>query len=146
MKKYLIITLLFIFNAGISQVKEITEKFNLPKDWILVIDPFEKIGFITKDGFEIVPPKYDIIYGFGELKEDWMRVQIYNSEGIIDKEGNTIIEPQYDFIEKFGKYGNNIALICKNGLYGFINSYGEEIVAPIYKEIPSNLSFKTFND
>ncbi len=143
MKKYLIISTLIIFTKTMSQVKEITEKFNLPKDWILVIDEFEKIDFITTEGYQIVQPVYDIIYGFGDIKEDWMRVQIYNSEGIIDKEGNIIIEPKYDFIEKFGKYGNKIALISKNGLYGFINFKGEEIVEPIYKEIPSNLSFKT---
>lgn len=138
MAKYLIFFTLIIFNNVSGQIKEITERYNLPKDWILVIDEFEKIGFITTEGYEIVHPEYDIIYGFGEIKEDWMRVQKYNSEGIIDKEGNIIIEPQYDYIEKFGKYGPDIALICKNGLFGFINTEGTEIVEPKYKEIPSN--------
>jgi hypothetical protein len=143
MKKIIVLLLFNISGNSLAQIKVITEEYNLPKDWIMVIDRFQKIGFVSINGDEIVSPEYDIVFPFGEIKKDWMRVQNYNSSGIIDTNGKVIIEPIYDIIFHFGIYGKNIALVRKNGLYGFIDLDGNEIVPAIYQEIPSNLSLKT---
>jgi hypothetical protein len=49
-----------------------------------------KLGFIDKDGNEVVPTKYDEIGSFGFIKKNWAQVKINDKLAFIDKKGNEI--------------------------------------------------------
>lgn len=114
----------------------LSEKEN-PSEWILVYAPDGLMGYLNREGKEVVAPVYEMIYPFGEYKKDWARVEILGGlTGFIDTTGKFVVEPKYEYIEKFGKYKEDWALVCIDDQYGFINSQGKEVVAPIYAEIP----------
>jgi len=115
---------------------ELSKKEN-PAEWILVYAPDGLMGYINREGKEIVPPVFKMIYPFGEYKQNWARVEILGDlTGFIDTTGKFVVEPKYEYIEKFGKYREDWALVCIDDQFGFINSQGKEIVPPIYSEIP----------
>ena len=94
-----------------------------------------KMGFIDKNGKEIVAPIYDLILDYSDFKKGWAMVKRGSLYGFIDSLGKSVVPPIYQRIDYFDEYNLGWAKIQKNGKYGFIDSVGYEIVKPNYDKI-----------
>ena len=109
-------------NGG-NTMKE-TVKETVVDDVVLVpyIDENGKIGFIDKNGNEVVPCKYDYAYSFSE---GLALVRLDGKWGFIDKSGNVVVPCKYDDAWNFSE---GLAPVKLDGKIGFIDKSGNEVV------------------
>lgn len=90
----------------------------------------DKWGFVDKDGYWIIKPKYDEVKPF---KEDLAAVKKKGKWGFIFESGKWAIKPKFSKVTSFseGKAGV-VWLKNSNGLWGFINRQGIQIIAPAF--------------
>jgi len=89
-------------------------------------------GFIDKNGTEVIPLIYDVVYDF---REGLARVIFWTESkkyGFIDKEGNIIANIEYDGAFDFM---NGFARVRKDGKWGFIDKTGMVVVPLIYDDV-----------
>ena len=87
-----------------------------------------KYGYKTREGKQVVAPKYDLAYGF---TEGLAAVRLNGKYGYINETGKEVVAPKYDFTWKFI---GGFAAVKLAGKTGFIDLSGKEVVAPIYEE------------
>jgi len=88
-------------------------------------------GIITKDGKEIVEPKYTFIY-FDNTNNQYIWVKNGMLWGVLSINGKIILPPKYTHINSFG---DGIFSTRFNGKYGIANIYGDEIFPPIADKV-----------
>ena len=100
----LILVMLIVSNLthGQNNYDKISEFGQYNGDWAL-IESNGLLGFIDREGNEVVKPKYDKISEFGQYTGDWALVESNGLLGFIDREGNEIVKPKYDKIQNEGK-------------------------------------------
>ena len=93
------------------------------KGWAKV-ERDHKIGFIDRNGQEVVPCRYDEIYPY---EKGLAKVLLNGKFGLITDvaDAEPLVEPKYDYI---GPFKNGLALVALNGRRGLINEKGEEVV------------------
>ncbi len=119
------ITMLTLNAFGQQRGYDDIEKFQRKNNGWAKVYQNDKVGFITKDGDEVVKPIYDDIGKFGKYQRGWAAVWINDKMGFINDNGEVVVAPKYDNIDKFKKGKAIVFLKDKQGL---INEYGEEIV------------------
>ncbi len=92
-----------------------------------------KWGFINKNGNEVIPLKYDDVWGFNH-PEGLTRVKKDEKFGFIDITGKEVIGVIYDFAEDFGE--QNLAVVKKNDKFGLIDRTGKVVIPLVYDEAP----------
>jgi hypothetical protein len=83
-----------------------------------------KIGYVNKDGVEIIIPQYNDGLTFNE---GYTAVSMNGKWMYMDSTGKTITEAIY---EDAGSFFEGLAAVSKNNLYGFINIKGEMVIQP----------------
>lgn len=78
-----------------------------------------KIGYVNKDGVEIIKPQYDEGLTFNE---GYTAVRMGPKWLFYDSTGKAITEAIYD---DAGGFKSGFAVVAKNNLYGYINTSGE---------------------
>jgi len=130
MKKATLIIILAVTYFTVTaqvQTDKVHDNGSTPSNWTKVCKD-KKYGFIDETGKEIVKPKYDSIYNFGEKGiGNWALVRIGNKFGFIDDTGNEIVKPIYDSINKFGELELNMASVIIDNKKGFIDLNGKFI-------------------
>ncbi len=98
----------------------------------------EKIGFIDREGSEIIPCKHIPWKYIGYIGEGLIKVPSNNARlGLINKWGNSIISDKYHEINYFHE---GLAKVELNGKSGFIDKNGNEIVPCKYDSNRYNAS------
>ena len=86
----------------------------------------KKYGFIDRNGKTVIPPQFDLTYGFSE---ELAAVQIGKKWGYIDKTGTLVIAPQ-DFWN-VGPFQHGLAEVqTKDGSVGYIDRAGRYVWGP----------------
>jgi len=86
----------------------------------------KKYGFIDRNGKTIIPPQFDLTYGFGE---GLAAVQIGKKWGYIDTTGRMVIAPQEFWNVK--PFHNGLAQVqTKDGSVGYIDRSGQYVWGP----------------
>lgn len=81
-----------------------------------------KIGYVTKEGVEVIKPIFDEGLTF---KEGYTAVRQGAKWQFLDSTGKAITGAVYD--DAIG-FNNGLAAVSKDNLYGFINIKGEEVI------------------
>ena len=113
------------FHEGMARVKVSKEK----KVGATSIYHYDKIGFINKNGIEVVPSIYE---DAGDFHEGLARVKSGRLWGFIDKKGNEVIPFIYDEVHDFSE---GFAAVMKDGMWGFVDKNGQELVSPQYYKV-----------
>ncbi|SDT61588.1 WG containing repeat-containing protein [Mucilaginibacter mallensis] len=102
-----------------------------------------KWGVISKQGQQIISPKYDEIKSLGvnmagtkTITADAEIVRIGDKWGLLSEEGKEIFNPQFDKITSSWVI-NSLLITCLNNKYGLMNKSGKELIKPIYSNIQS---------
>ncbi|GAB2811526.1 WG repeat-containing protein [Ferruginibacter profundus] len=82
----------------------------------------DKVGYVNKEGVEIVKPQYDEGLTF---KEGFAAVRLDTKWLYLDSTGKAITEPIFDDAVSFS---NGLAAVSKSNLFGFINTKGETAI------------------
>jgi len=86
----------------------------------------KKYGFIDRSGKTVIPPQFDLTYGFSE---GLAAVQIGKKWGYIDKTGRLVIAPQEFWNVK--PFHNGLAQVqTKDGSVGYIDGSGKYVWGP----------------
>jgi len=85
-------------------------------DWMRIYTE-SYVGYIDRNGQEIVPPIYNEIGEFGELHDGFALIVKDDLNGLIDREGNVIVEPKYESIQKADDYNKDWLMVSKDGLF-----------------------------
>ena len=171
MKRFLMIFLIFILSAGVSNAQQL-----LNSDLKVFSEKGKYYGLKDKSGNVIVKDKYKKLIRLGE--NGWIIQKKNNKFGIIDNEGKIKVTPRYTSVERtydklaklgnyrkygvFDEYGNVILpveysliepmfgkrfLTCKNHKYGIYSDKGEEILPNeydfIYMPSPKTIRIKS---
>ena len=84
-------------------------------------------GYIDKKGRNVVPCKYNFVYGF---YKGLSVVEVNKKHGVVDSTGREIVPLKYDFIDGFDE--SNRALVKLAGKWGYIDRKGNEVIPVIY--------------
>ncbi len=126
---------LAVITSFSQSIYDTVDSFGVYKaDWASVHKD-GKIGFIDKNGYEIVTPIYDLILDFSDFKKEWAMVRKGSLYGFIDSFGKSVVAPVYQRIDYFNEYNIGWAKVQKNRKFGFIDTVGKEIVKPNYDKI-----------
>ena len=93
-------------------------------DSLLNVKLDDKYGFLTYDGKEIIPCKYDTLVFF-TYKGDLIKAKLDNKYGLFTYDGKEILPCKYDDLEVFGSDLLRVRLDNKYGLYTYD---GKEII------------------
>ena len=85
------------------------------------------MGFVDKEGKEVVKPIYDSLSS--KFEEGLARVRKNDKWGYINKKGEEVVKLIYDDIDNFS---NGLAGVKKYDKYGLIDKDGKEVVKPVY--------------
>ncbi|HZJ76736.1 MAG TPA: WG repeat-containing protein, partial [Oscillospiraceae bacterium] len=88
-----------------------------------------KLGFIDKDGREVIPLNYYPYYYAYGFSEGLSVIFIDNKYGYINKSNEIIIPPIYEYA---GKFSEGLAVVRENGKCGYIDKNGEVVIPFIY--------------
>jgi len=77
-----------------------------------------KVGYITMEGEELIPPVYDAIYPF---EKGIAKVEKEGLFGIINEQGELVLEPVYDYI---GPNKNSLVVVARLGKRGLCKITG----------------------
>ena len=125
MKKILILMLLFPALGSYAQKWE--KNYDYVDNCLCGLSKVrknDKIGYVSKDGVEIIKLQYDDGLTF---EEGYAAVKKGAKWQYLDSTGKEITEAIFDDAMSFS---NGLAPVSKNSMYGFINSSGE-VVIPI---------------
>ena len=138
MKKILTVCLLAgTFYANAQKASEANSNTIDTSGWIKVYNN-NKIGYLNKEGKEIIPAIYDEISESPTYYNNLLMVERDGLIGFVDSNGKEIITPKYEMV---GPINNlNWLMVKKDGVFGFVDNTGNEVVAPKY----TSLSIKTF--
>jgi WG containing repeat len=120
MKKILLLALLFPVLGSYSQNWE--KKYDYVDDCVCGLSQVKKdgkVGYVSKNGTEIIKPQYDDGLTFSE---GYTAVKQGTKWLYLDSTGKAITAAVYD--EALG-FSNGMAAVARNGVYGFINTKGE---------------------
>jgi hypothetical protein len=123
MKKLLVLLLLFPVLGSYSQNWE--KNYEYVDNCICGLSKVKKnnkIGYVNKDGVEIIKPQYDEGLTYNE---GYTAVRLGSKWLFLDSTGKSITAAIFD--DALG-FSNGIAAVAKNNLYGFINTAGEIII------------------
>jgi hypothetical protein len=103
----------------------------IPSDSIFIVYWKGKIGFLEKDGTEIMPltSRYQKIYHFSSGR---IRIIKDGRYGFLDRFGNVRVSPQY---EKAQDFSEGYAAVFLTGKWGFIDMNEKLVVQPFYSEV-----------
>ena len=127
MKKLLLLMLLFPALDSYAQKWE--KKYDYVDNCVCGLSKVKKdgkIGYVNKEGVEIIKPQYadglTFHEGYTAVKEGskWL---------YFDSTGKSITEAIY---EDAGNFSEGLAFVSKNSLYGYINTTGELVVPCIF--------------
>lgn len=88
-----------------------------------------KLGYITKEGKEVVPFEFDGLYKFDK---GLARAKKGEKWGYVNRKGAEVIEIKYD---KIAQMREGHAGVILNRRFGFVNAQGKEVLSPSYQEI-----------
>ena len=88
-----------------------------------VMDPDEKWGYIDKEGYWAIEPKYD---GTWDFNNGIAMVTYKDRYGYIDTKGNWVVEPQFDEAEEFE---NGLAMVRLGNKEGYIDTEGKWVIS-----------------
>jgi hypothetical protein len=95
-----------------------------------------KWGIVSRQGEEIVPPKYDSISDVGP--DDNRIVRLNGRYGFLNEYGREFIPPQYELAYNFVFVHDQWrAAVQQNSKWGFINLEGKTIIACRYEAVKS---------
>jgi hypothetical protein len=94
----------------------------------IIIQGYDKFGFIDKDSNLIVALNYDMVHHF---HEGLAVVKVKDKYGFVNTKGSEVIVPQYDYA--FG-FSEGLAKVILKGKVGFIDKEGNVIIPLIYDE------------
>lgn len=120
MKKFLILVLLFPVLGGYSQKWE--KNYDFVDNCVCGLSKVKKdgkVGYVNKDGVEIIKLQYDDGLTFNE---GYAAVMKDSKWGFLDSTGKIITAPVYSDALSFN---NGLAAVSKNNVYGYINTSGE---------------------
>jgi hypothetical protein len=84
-----------------------------------------EMGFMDKTGKVVIPPQFDIVWGFAE---GLAAVEVDERTGFIDLSGKMVIPPQFRFAYSFSE---GLAHIEDNhGRHGYIDKTGKIVIEP----------------
>jgi len=86
----------------------------------------EKWAAISRDGREIIPPKFDWI---GIFKDGAAAMRLNHKTGLIDTLGNELIPPVYDNLMLIG---DGLVVAIKDGRYGLLTRKNKVIIPFLY--------------
>lgn len=123
-----------------------------------------KIGFINRQGKEVIPPRYDDVRG--GFMEGLTRIQVDDLWGFMDRSGRVVVSPVYDDNDEFseglarvrskkkwgfvdhggkvkiplefedaGNFRDGMAKVKINGRWGFVDKAGRKVVPAQYKDV-----------
>lgn len=98
-----------------------------------------KWGFITENGIEIIPVKYEDVGSFSS--DGFAPVKLNGKLGFIDKKGHEISPIKYDGVANFFQ---GVAAVELNGKLGFIDKRGLEILPIKYERADFEWENKVF--
>lgn len=81
-----------------------------------------KIGYVNKEGVEIIKPKYNEGLAFNE---GYTAVRMESNWLYLDSTGKAITDAVYE--DAMG-FKNGLAAVGKNNLYGYINTSGQVVI------------------
>ena len=111
MKQFFTIFLCLLLAASAAG-QELTPMIGLSGKW----------GFIDKQGYTVIPCKYD---NAGSFSEGLAWVKLNDKYGLINKQGNTVIPCKYDDAWSFSE---GLAAVKLNGKWGFIDKQGNTVI------------------
>jgi hypothetical protein len=139
MKKFLTVCLLAgTFYTNAQKADETSSTPINTSGWIKVYSN-DKIGYINKEGKEVIPAIYDEIEDSPTYYNNLLMVERDGFIGFVDSNGREIVTPQYEMVGPINN--SNWLMVKKDGLFGFIDNTGHEVVAPKY----TSLSVDTFS-
>jgi hypothetical protein len=94
---------------------------------LFVIYQGGKAGYIDQTGKMIIPPRFDVAWGF---REGLAPVKVGEKWGVIDPQGNLVAPPQFDAVKPFHE---GMALIEVQRKYGFIDRRGKTVITPQFE-------------
>ena len=125
MKKILLLVLLFPVPGVYAQKWE--KNYDFVDNCVCGLAKVKKdgkIGYVNKQGVEIIKPQYEEGLTFNE---GYAAVKINNKWQYLDSTGKLVTQALYDDAYNFN---NGLAVVVKNNLFGYINVSGE-VVIPI---------------
>lgn len=133
MKKVILLFSVLFSQLIVAQSTEISTRYDKIGQYINGVAFVHKdglVGFINRDGKEIVKPEYKKIgiFGSDNVAYTWKNDLV----GLIDINGNVIVKNYYDHI---GGFLFNMAFVKKNGLCGAIDLKGNVLIEPRYLKL-----------
>ncbi len=120
MKKFLILVLLFPVLGSYSQKWE--KNYDFVDNCVCGLSKVKKdgkVGYVNKEGVEIIKLQYDDGLTFNE---GYAAVMKDSKWGFLDSTGKIITAPVYSDALSFN---SGLAAVSKNNVYGYINTSGE---------------------
>jgi hypothetical protein len=124
-----LIVLVFLFIALPSYAQKWEKNYDYVDNCICGLAKVKKdgiIGYVNKDGIEIVKPQYEEGLTF---EEGYTAVKKGNKWLYLDSTGKEITTADFDDAASFS---NGMAAISKGGLYGYINNKGVVVIPPTF--------------
>lgn len=101
------------------------------KNGLLVIKFSQHYGFVDSSGNEIIPPLFNLAYGFSE---GLALVQLNRKFGHIDRTGSFRVKPIYDEV---GSFSEGMADVTLNNKSGFVDANGNLAIKLKYDWVAS---------
>ncbi|MBL0183012.1 MAG: WG repeat-containing protein [Chitinophagaceae bacterium] len=123
MKKLLLLFLLFPVLDSYAQKWE--KNYEFVDNCICGLSKVKKdgkIGYVNKEGVEIIKPKYNEGLTFNE---GYTAVRMESNWQYFDSTGKAITDAVYEDAMSFK---NGLAAVAKSSLYGYINTSGEVVI------------------
>ena len=123
MKKLLVLIFILPALGGFSQKWE--KNYDFVDNCVCGLSKVQKngkVGYVNKEGVEVVKPQYDEGLTFNE---GFAAVRMASNWLFIDSTGKAITEAVFGDALSFK---NGLAVVSKNNLYGFINTAGEMVI------------------
>ncbi len=118
-----------------EQKRELMDKYNLVDefhDGIARVASSETglMGFIDKNGMEVVPCKYNGIYG---MLNGYYCAEYNQKYGFLDSKGNVAVPFEYEYAHY--NFSGGLAAVKKNGKWGFVDKNGKLVIECQYDRV-----------
>lgn len=123
MKK--IFVFLFMLPAGFIFAQNWEKKYEYVDNCVCGLSKVQKagkVGYVNKEGIEVIPPQYNEGYTFNE---GYTAVRLGAKWLFIDSLGKAITQPIYDDAMNFS---NGLAVVAMNNQFGFIDHSGTLVI------------------
>lgn len=112
----------FIDNKGKAITKIVYDEYSNFTEGLAAVVKDKKLGFIDKNGSEVIPLKYEK----GFIADGLVRVYLNNKFGFLDYKGNEVIPLKYDSVWCFAFLKEGFIGVTLNGKKGFVDIEGNE--------------------